>query len=77
MRRLSLLGVLNPGLAYALSIAGLAHVTASVSVLLWAIEPILILALAAIGAPILPSPMNPTVIMRRGCSASACWSVAA
>ncbi len=46
MRTLTLLGVLNPGLSYALSLAGLAHVTASVSVLLWAIEPILILALA-------------------------------
>jgi probable blue pigment (indigoidine) exporter len=46
LRRLSLLGVLNPGLSYALSLAGLAHMTVSVSVLLWAIEPILILALA-------------------------------
>jgi probable blue pigment (indigoidine) exporter len=46
MRRLGLLGVLNPGVSYALSLAGLAHLTASVSVLLWAIEPILILALA-------------------------------
>ena len=46
LRRLALLGALNPGVAYALSLAGLAHVTASVSVLLWAIEPILILAFA-------------------------------
>jgi probable blue pigment (indigoidine) exporter len=46
VRRLGLLGVLNPGVSYALSLAGLAHLTASVSVLLWAIEPILILALA-------------------------------
>jgi probable blue pigment (indigoidine) exporter len=46
MRRLGLLGVLNPGVSYALSLAGLAHLTASVSVLLWAIEPIVILALA-------------------------------
>jgi probable blue pigment (indigoidine) exporter len=46
MRCLGLLGVLNPGVSYALSLAGLAHLTASVSVLLWAIEPILILALA-------------------------------
>jgi probable blue pigment (indigoidine) exporter len=46
MRRLSALGVLNPGLAYALSLAGLARVDASVSVLLWALEPVLILGVA-------------------------------
>jgi probable blue pigment (indigoidine) exporter len=40
------LGVLNPGLAYALGLLGLAHITASMSVLLWAIEPLLILFLA-------------------------------
>ena len=45
-RRLGLLGVLNPGISYALSLAGLARITASTSVLLWAIEPILILAIA-------------------------------
>ena len=48
MRRLSSLGVLNPGLAYALSLAGLARVDASVSVLLWALEPVLILFLAVV-----------------------------
>lgn len=31
--RLGALGVLNPGLAYALSLLGLAHITASLSVL--------------------------------------------
>jgi probable blue pigment (indigoidine) exporter len=36
------LGVLNPGLAYALGLAGLALITASASAVLWAIEPILI-----------------------------------
>jgi drug/metabolite transporter (DMT)-like permease len=41
------LGILNPGLAYALSLVGLAHISASLSVLLWALEPILILILAA------------------------------
>lgn len=41
------LGILNPGLAYALSLLGLVHITASLSVLLWALEPILILVLAA------------------------------
>jgi drug/metabolite transporter (DMT)-like permease len=44
--RLALLGVLNPGISYALSLLGLARITASLSVLLWALEPLLILALA-------------------------------
>ena len=47
-RRLILLGVLNPGLAYALSLIGLTAITASASVLVWAMEPILILLLAGI-----------------------------
>lgn len=42
------LGLLNPGLAYALSLLGLIQITASLSVLLWAIEPVLILILAAL-----------------------------
>jgi len=42
------LGVLNPGIAYALSLVGLASITASLAVLLWALEPILILVLAAV-----------------------------
>jgi drug/metabolite transporter (DMT)-like permease len=42
------LGLLNPGLAYALSLLGLASISASLSVLLWALEPLLILILAAI-----------------------------
>lgn len=41
-----LLGWLNPGLAYTFSLLGLAHTTASMSTLLWATEPILILGLA-------------------------------
>ncbi len=41
------LGVLNPGIAYALSLLGLATITASLSVMLWALEPLLILLLAA------------------------------
>jgi probable blue pigment (indigoidine) exporter len=47
MTRLSLLGILNPGVAYALGLIGLASITASMSVLLWAAEPVLILMLAA------------------------------
>lgn len=41
------LGLLNPGLAYALSLVGLRTITASVSVLLWTLEPLIILFLAA------------------------------
>jgi probable blue pigment (indigoidine) exporter len=41
------LGILNPGLAYALSLLGLVHITASLSVMIWALEPLLILFLAA------------------------------
>ncbi len=47
-RLLGRLGLLNPGLAYALSLAGLTMITASLSVLLWAVEPVLILVLAAL-----------------------------
>jgi probable blue pigment (indigoidine) exporter len=47
-RLLGRLGLLNPGLAYALGLIGLTSITASLSVLLWAVEPILILALAAV-----------------------------
>ena len=46
--RLSRLGLLNPGLAYALSLLGLVTITASLSVMLWALEPLLIVALAAV-----------------------------
>lgn len=42
------LGILNPGIAYALSLAGLVTVSASLSVLLWALEPLLILGLAVV-----------------------------
>lgn len=44
--KLTALGVLNPGLAYALGLLGLVHISASMSVLLWAAEPVLIVALA-------------------------------
>jgi drug/metabolite transporter (DMT)-like permease len=39
---LGLLGVLNPGVSYALSLVGLQRTTASVASLLWASEPVLI-----------------------------------
>ncbi|MEX2278962.1 MAG: DMT family transporter [Acidimicrobiia bacterium] len=44
--RVALLGVVNPELAYLLSLAGLATITAGLSVLLWAVEPVFILGLA-------------------------------
>ena len=40
------LGILNPGMAYALSLLGLVSITASLSVMIWAIEPLIILFLA-------------------------------
>jgi len=46
LRRLGAMGVLNPGISYALSLVGLTSVTASLSVLLWATEPLVILMLA-------------------------------
>jgi drug/metabolite transporter (DMT)-like permease len=48
LRRLTALGVLNPGLAYTLGLVGLTSISASMSVLLWATEPVLILLLAVI-----------------------------
>jgi len=42
------LGLLNPGMAYALSLVGLVTITASLSVLMWALEPLMILVLAAV-----------------------------
>ncbi len=46
IRRLGALGVLNPGVSYALTLLGLTYITASLSVLLWAVEPLMIIALA-------------------------------
>lgn len=54
------LGLLNPGLAYALSLVGLTQITASLSVLLWAAEPILILLLAA---AVLDERVGPTFLV--------------
>ena len=45
--RLIGLGILNPGISYALGLVGLVYITASEAVLLWATEPIMIMALAA------------------------------
>jgi len=45
---LARLGILNPGLAYALGLLGLTFIPASLYVLLWALEPLLITGLAAV-----------------------------
>lgn len=42
------LGILNPGLAYALGLIGLTYISASLYVLLWAAEPLMIVLLAGI-----------------------------
>ncbi|MGB2839173.1 MAG: DMT family transporter, partial [Actinomycetes bacterium] len=47
-RRAILLGLLNPGLSYALALVGLSTIAASTSVLIWASEPALIVLLALI-----------------------------
>ncbi|MBI3429772.1 MAG: DMT family transporter [Actinobacteria bacterium] len=44
--KIALLGVLNPGIAYALGLSGLARIPASISVVLWAVEPLLITLIA-------------------------------
>ena len=46
--KLAVLGVLNPGVSYALALLGLVSISASLSVLLWATEPLLILLLAGL-----------------------------
>jgi drug/metabolite transporter (DMT)-like permease len=48
MRRLTALGVLNPGFAYALGLLSLMSISASMSVLPWATEPVLIVMLAVV-----------------------------
>ena len=45
---LARLGILNPGLAYALGLIGLTYISASLYVLLWALEPLSILLLAGL-----------------------------
>lgn len=47
-RLLARLGILNPGLAYALGLIGLTYISASLYVLLWALEPMLILLFAGV-----------------------------
>ena len=60
---LARLGILNPGMAYALGLLGLMTITASVSVLLWALEPVMILILAAI---VLRERLTPAILVLSG-----------
>lgn len=53
------LGVLNPGISYTFSLMGLERISASVSSLLWATEPFLILSLAWL---ILREPITPNIL---------------
>lgn len=57
---LALLGVLNPGISYTLGLVGLVHVSASTTTLLWASEPILIVAIATI---VLREPVTPRLAL--------------
>lgn len=54
------LGVLNPGIAYLLSLVGLMSIDASLSVVLWATEPLLIVILAGL---VLGERLGPGVIV--------------
>jgi len=58
--QLGLIGLLNPGFAYTFTLIGLKFTTASVSALLWASEPILILGLAVL---ILRERLTPPLIV--------------
>jgi drug/metabolite transporter (DMT)-like permease len=58
--QLGAIGLLNPGLAYTFTLIGLKFTTASVSALLWASEPILILGLAVL---ILRERLTPPLIV--------------
>ncbi|MFN0191612.1 MAG: DMT family transporter [Aestuariivirga sp.] len=58
------LGVLNPGISYTFSMLGLERISASVSSLLWATEPFLILGLAWL---VLKEPITPRVLAVIAC----------
>jgi drug/metabolite transporter (DMT)-like permease len=62
------LGLLNPGLAYSLSLIGLVSISASLSVLLWAIEPmfILVLAVAFLGERVTPTVVGLSLVALLG-----------
>ena len=59
------LGILNPGLAYTFTLLGLASISASFVVLIGAIEPVMILVLAAV---FLRERVTPTMVALSGCA---------
>lgn len=67
------LGLLNPGAAYGLSLLGLASISVSLSVLLWALEPLLILVLATI---LLRERVGPAVLLLSGIAIAGLVAVA-
>lgn len=67
------LGLLNPGAAYGLSLFGLSSITVSLSVLLWALEPLLILVLAWV---VLRERVGPIVLVLSGIAIVALVAVA-
>ena len=68
--RMALLGVLNPGISYALGLIGLTYIEASTSVVIWATEPVIIVVMAF---AILREPLS---IWAVGCLASAMVGIA-
>ena len=69
---LGLLGLLNPGLSYTLSLLGLRLTTASMSTLLWAAEPIVILGLAWL---ILRERLTPILLALSALAVAGVWLV--
>jgi probable blue pigment (indigoidine) exporter len=67
---LARLGILNPGIAYALGLIGLTYISASMAVLLWALEPLLILLLAGLflGEGVTPRLIGLVVVAAAGMS---------
>lgn len=68
--RIAALGVLNPGIAYALGLVGLSRIDASTSVVIWATEPVLIVVLAAL---VLHEPLT---VVSVGCLVAAMSGIA-
>ena len=68
--RMALLGILNPGISYALGLIGLTYIEASTSVVIWATEPVIIVVMAF---AILREPLSSWAV---GCLASAMVGIA-
>lgn len=89
--KIAALGVLNPGIAYALGLIGLSRIDASVSVVIWATEPVLIVVrayvllherLSAVAATCLAFAMGGVVLIvglpgESGSASGVAWTFAA